>query len=126
MTIGRTSKILASGYVRDKAQSIRLMPTEARTLAVDVKGAVDAGLTIASARFQLDVTGTATISGGVISGLVASCLLTGWRSGCVGGRCSVTMSDGSKLAQHFVVSVGMTDFDTDPQPGGSIDLTVTV
>ena len=125
MTIGRTSKILASGYVRDKAQSIRLMPTEARTLAVDVRGAVDAGLTIASVRFQLDVTGTATISGGAISGLVASCLLTGWRSGCVGGRCSVTMSDGSKLAQHFVVSVGMTDFDTDPQPGGSIDLTVT-
>ena len=125
MTIGRTSKILASGYVRDKAQSIRLMPTEARTLAVDVRGAVDAGLTIASVRFQLDVTGTATISGGAISGLVASCLLTGWRGGCVSGRCSVTMSDGSKLAQHFVVSVGITDFDTDAQPGGSIDLTVT-
>ena len=125
MTIGRTSRILASGYVRDKAQSIRLLPTEARTLAVNVKAAVDAGLTIASARFQLDTTGTATLASATINGLEAACLLTGWRGGCVSGRCTVTMSDGSKLAQHFVVSVGLTDFDTDAQPGGSIDLNVT-
>lgn len=125
MSIGRTTKILASGYNRDRAQDIRLMPTEARTLEVDIKGAVDAARAIASARFQLDVTGTATLAGGAISGKVASCLLTGWRSGWVGGRCVLTLDDGQKVAQHFVVTVTHTDFDTDPQPAGSTDLTVT-
>lgn len=125
MSLGRTTKILASGYNRDRAQSIRLMPTEKRTLSVDIKAAVDPARTISSARFQLDVTGTATLSDAAISGLTASCLLTAWRSGCVGGRCTITLDNGEILAQHFVVTVTMTDFDTDPYPGGAIDLTVT-
>ena len=125
MSIGRTTKILASGYNRDRAQDIRLMPTEARPLQVDIAAVVDPARTITSARFQLDVTGTATLSGGSITGKVAECLLTGWRSGWVGGRCVMTLDNGQKVAQHYVVTVTMTDFDTDPQPGGSIDLTVS-
>lgn len=125
MTIGRTTKILASGYQRDRAHAIRLMPTEIRPLQVDISAAVDPARTIASARFQIDVAGTATLSGGAISGKVASCLISGWRSGWVGGRCVITLDDGQKVAQHFVVTVTATDFDTDAEPAGSLEVNVT-
>lgn len=123
--MSRTTKILASAYDRARLHDIRVTPTERRLMVIDLKAVTDAARTIVSAVVELDVSGVATLSDGAISGRTVQCRITGWRSGCVGGRAVMTLDDGDKYAQQFVVRVAGTDFDADPQPAGSLMLNIS-
>lgn len=118
---GRTTTILASGFVRDRVHSIRLTPTEVRTLVANFTNVLPAGQTIASVRWQLDAPGVASLASPAIEGKLATVSLTAYQPGEVGGRCTMVTSAGQTFPQPFVVQVRGYAFN-DPSTGGSIDV----
>jgi len=126
--MSRVSKAYVSGYTRTRIASVRLLPTEARSLVADFGAALEPEQEIVQARWQLDVSGTATLAAPVITldGKQTSCTLTGFRWGCVACRCTVTLNDGGILTQLYAVEVADSNFVLDPIPGGGIDVTATV
>lgn len=128
MEIGRTTTCRVSAYTRNRVHQSRLIAGETPVLSADFNGALDPGVTIAAARWRLDVGYVASIASPTISTDKRSTSLTLFAVwvGCTMILCEATMSNGDKLTQMFEVDIsGNPYFLPSTTSTGSMDLTVT-
>lgn len=126
--LGRSTRIVVSGYARTRIHDTRLVRGEKRALVITLKGAIPSARTIASARWQCDDGTTVVMSNPRLSDdqkETAIDLLAAW-PGCAALKCTMTLDNGEVMAQLAAASV--TDayyFNEGSSPAGPTDLTVT-
>lgn len=128
MEMGRTTTCRVSAYTRSRVHQARVLVGETRALTADLNGAMPAGVTIASARWRLDVGYVASIASPAISAdkRSTSVTLAALWIGCTMILCEATLSNGDTLTQMFEVDISGNPYFLPPTTStGPMDLTVT-
>lgn len=113
--MSRIFTALASPVARARVHECNLMAQEKRRLTAQFRAIIPAGVTIASAKWDMWVPGDVAFSAPQISGTASSVLIEAVREG--GGaelRCQVTLSNGEVLSQYFCILIGVGPVFQDP------------
>lgn len=126
--IGRSTRIVVSGYDRSRIHASRLVRGEKRTLVLILAGAIPKTRTIVKARFQCDISTVIVMSNPHISADQRQAgvdILASW-VGSASMKCTLTFDNGDQMAQLAVLDVtdGWWFVDGQSQQGPT-DLTVT-
>lgn len=119
---GRTTRVYASGYDRQRVHVARLLRGETRCLLADFNGAIAKGRAIASATWRS--MGDAVLSSASIEGRTTRCTLAASVGGAI--RCEVTLDNGERYVQVIDLRVAASPWFEGETYATSGSKTITV